>query len=451
MKTSELQELDRQHFRHPFTDHKELGEIGSRVITRADNVYLWDSNENKLLDAMAGLWCVNVGYGRERLVDAATRQLGELPYYNSFFQCTHPPAIELARMLSEITPANLKEVFFTNSGSEANDTVIRTVRYFWEIQGEKNKNVIISRKNAYHGSTLGAASMGGMSAMHHQGGLPLPNFEHIEQPYSFNEPADIDIDKFGIEIADKLEQKILELGEERVAAFVAEPVQGAGGVIIPPASYWPRIKSICEKHGVLLVADEVICGFGRLGEWFGSDYYDLEPDLMPIAKGLSSGYLPIGGVMIGERISKALSEKGEEYTHGFTYSGHPAACAVAIENIKIMHEENLVARVKEDVGPYLQKRWRELSDHPMVGEVRGTGLIGALELVSDKSNRLRYDDKGTAGQLCRSHCVQNGLVMRSVGDTMIISPPLVITHGQVDELVDKAYTSIDMTYKSFKQ
>ena len=449
MKTSKLQELDRQHFRHPFTDHKELGEIGSRVITKADNVYLWDSGDNKLLDAMAGLWCVNVGYGRQRLVDAATRQLNELPYYNSFFQCTHQPAIELASMLAEITPANLKEVFFTNSGSEANDTVIRTVRYFWEIQGAKEKNIIISRKNAYHGSTLGSASMGGMSAMHHQGGLPLENFEHIEQPYSFNQSVDIDIDEFGIEIANALEQKILDLGEERVAAFVAEPVQGAGGVIIPPATYWPRIKQICDKHEILLVADEVICGFGRLGEWFGSDYYDLTPDLMPIAKGLSSGYLPIGGVMISERVSKALSEKGEEYTHGFTYSGHPAACAVAIENIKIMHEENLISHVREDVGPYLQQRWRELADHPMVGEVRGIGLIGALELVIDKATRQRFDDKGTLGQECRNNCVENGLVMRSTGDTMIISPPLVINHEQIDELVDKAYRSIDMTYKAF--
>ena len=448
MKTSTLQELDRQHFRHPFTDHKELSELGSRVITKADNVYLWDSNENKLLDAMAGLWCVNVGYGRQQLVDAATRQLSELPYYNSFFQCTHPPAIELASMLADITPGNLKEVFFTNSGSEANDTVIRTVRYFWEINGEKQKNIIISRKNAYHGSTLGAASMGGMSAMHSQGGLPLPDFVHIDQPYSFNESVDTDIDQFGIDIANKLESKILDLGEERVAAFVAEPVQGAGGVIIPPATYWPRVKQICEKYDILLVADEVICGFGRLGEWFGSDYYDLQPDLMPIAKGLSSGYLPIGGVMISERISKALSEKGEEFTHGFTYSGHPAACAVAIENIKIMHEENLISHVRDDVGPYLQKRWRELADHSMVGEVRGIGLIGALELVKDKSTRARFDDKGTLGQTCRNNCVENGLVMRSTGDIMIISPPLVINHKQVDELVDKAYRSIDMTYKT---
>ena len=235
-----------------------------------------------------------------------------------------------------------------------------------------------------------------------------------------------------------------------MAAFVAEPVQGAGGVIIPPATYWPRIKKICDQYGILLVADEVICGFGRLGEWFGSDYFELEPDLMPIAKGLSSGYLPIGGVMISERVSTVMTEKSEEFAHGFTYSGHPAACAVAIENIKIMHEENLVSRVRDDIGPYLQKRWRELAEHPMVGEVRGLGVIGALELVTDKSTRQRYDDKGTAGQMCRSHCVQNGLVMRSVGDTMIISPPLVITHEQVDELVDKALKSIDMTYHSLK-
>ena len=364
-----------------------------------------------------------------------------------FFQCTHPPAIELASQLARIAPGNLNQVFFTNSGSEANDTVIRAVRYFWELHGANEKNIIISRSNAYHGSTLGAASMGGMSGMHKQGGLPLPDFVHIEQPYSFDQPADIDIDQFGIDIAQKLEDKILQLGEERVAAFVAEPVQGAGGVIIPPASYWPRIKSICEKYDILLVADEVICGFGRLGEWFGSDYYDLEPDLMPIAKGLSSGYLPIGGVMIGDKVARVLSDKGEEFTHGFTYSGHPAACAVAIENIKLIQRENLVDTVKTETGPYLQQRWRELADHPMVGETRGIGLIGALELVKDPSSRIRVDNKGTAGFICRKNCINNGLVMRSVGDTMIISPPLVITKAQIDELINKAYQAIDQTYK----
>ena len=448
MKTSTLQELDSQHFRHPFTDHKELSEVGSRLITKADGVYLWDSQGNKILDGMAGLWCVNVGYGRDELVRAATEQLTELPYYNSFFQCTHPPAIELAKILAEITPSNLNEVFFTNSGSEANDTVIRTARYYWELSGAKDKNIIISRKNAYHGSTLGAASMGGMSGMHKQGGLPLPNFEHIAQPYTFNQPTDIDIEKFGIDIADKLEEKILELGEERVAAFVAEPIQGAGGVIVPPASYWPRVKEICEKYEILLVADEVICGFGRLGEWFGSDLYDLQPDLMPIAKGLSSGYLPIGGVMIGDKVSKLLSEKGEEFTHGFTYSGHPAACAVAVANINIMKNENLIDKVKTDSGPYLQKLWHELADHPIVGEVRGTGLIGAMELVKDKSSRQRFDDKGTLGLECRKHCVENGLVMRSVGDTMIISPPLIMSHDHINELIDKVTIALDKTHKN---
>ncbi len=447
MKTSLLQELDSQHFRHPFTDHKQLSKAGSRVISKAENVYLWDSDGNKILDGMAGLWCVNVGYGRQELIDAATEQLKQLPYYNSFFQCTHPPAIELAKILADITPANLQEVFFTNSGSEANDTVIRTARFYWELNGEKNKNIIISRKNAYHGSTLGGASLGGMPGMHKQGGLPLPNFAHIDQPYSFEQAPNIDLEKFGLQVANQLEDKIQELGEERVAAFVAEPIQGAGGVIVPPASYWPRIKEICNKYDILLVVDEVICGFGRLGKWFGSDYYQLEPDLMPIAKGLSSGYLPIGGVMISKRVSDLLSEKGEEFTHGFTYSGHPAACAVATANIKLMQKENLVERTKDDVGPYLQKRWQELGDHALVAEARGTGLIGALELVKDKSSRQRFDNKGTLGFECRKNCIENGLVMRSVGDTMIISPPLVISHDQIDELIEKAAIALDKTYK----
>ena len=267
--TAELQSLDREHFLHPFTDFAELNKKGSRIITRADGPYLWDSEGNKYLDGMAGLWCVNIGYGRPELTKAAADQMQELPYYNTFFQTAHPPAIELSTLLSEVAPDGLNHVFYTSSGSEANDTVVRVARQYWNLLGHPDKQVIISRKNAYHGSTMAGASLGGMSAMHAQGGLPIPNIEHIDQPYWYKEGGDKDPDAFGLEMAQLLEQKILELGEHKVAAFIAEPIQGAGGVIIPPSTYWPEISRICKQYQILLVADEVICGFGRTGKWFG--------------------------------------------------------------------------------------------------------------------------------------------------------------------------------------
>ena len=307
LSTAEYRALDSAHFLHPFTDHKELHQKGSRIIERADGVYLFDSEGNRLLDAMAGLWCVNVGYGRKDLAAVAQKQMEQLPYYNSFFQTAHPPVIELSKLLSEVTPDHLNYVFLTNSGSESNDTVVRMVRHYWKSLGHPEKQTIISRKNAYHGSTMAGASLGGMSAMHAQGGL-IPGVEHINQPYWYREGGDLSPEAFGKNIALELEHKIESLGEHKVAAFIAEPIQGAGGVIVPPETYWPTIKEICDRHQILLVADEVICGFGRTGQWFGSDYYDLKPDLMPIAKGLSSGYLPIGGVMVADHVSRVVIE-----------------------------------------------------------------------------------------------------------------------------------------------
>ena len=392
---------------------------------------------------MAGLWCVNLGYGREELVEAATRQMRELPYYNLFFQTAHPPAVALAKAIADIAPAGMNHVFFTGSGSEANDTVLRMVRHYWAIKGQPAKKVVIGRWNGYHGSTIAGASLGGMKAMHEQGDGPIPGIEHIDQPYWFGEGGDMSPEEFGVRIADQLEQKILEVGEDKVAAFIAEPIQGAGGVIIPPETYWPRVKEILARYDILFIADEVICGFGRTGEWFGSDYYGLEPDLMPIAKGLTSGYIPMGGVVVRDEVVQTLNEGGEFY-HGFTYSGHPVAAAVALENIRILREEKIVERVKTKTAPYLQSRWQELLEHPLVGEARGVGLLGALELVKNKKTRERFADPGV-GMLCREHCFRNGLVMRAVGDTMIISPPLVISEEQIDELIGKVRLCLDAT------
>ena len=445
--TAAWQELDRQHYLHPFTDFKSLHAKGTRIIVKAEGVYLYDSDGNRILDGMAGLWCVNVGYGRRELAEAAYRQMLELPYYNSFFQTAHPPAIELAKKLVDLTPPQFNHVFFTGSGSEGNDTVVRLVRRYWDLMGQPARKVIVSRENAYHGSTVAGASLGGMAFMHEQGGLPIPDIVHIRQPYWYGEGGDLSTDDFGLAAARALERKIEELGAHRVAAFIGEPIQGAGGVIIPPETYWPEIQRICDRHGILLVADEVICGFGRTGHWFGSDLYGLRPDLMTIAKGLSSGYLPIGGVMVADRVAEVLIDKGGEFAHGYTYSGHPAACAVASVNLTLLQQEDLVRRTREETGPYLRSKWRELAEHPLVGEARCIGLIGALELVRDRKQRTFFDKRGEVGTICRDFCFRNGLIMRAVRDTMIIAPPLVITREQLDELADKAWRCLDLTYE----
>jgi len=422
-----------------------MHKTGVRIIERAEGIYLWDSDGHRLLDGMAGLWCVNVGYGRKDLAEVARKQIEDLPYYNSFFQTAHPPVIDLSALLSEVTQDHLTHVFLTNSGSESNDTVVRMARYFWQCMGHPEKQVIISRRNAYHGSTMAGASLGGMPAMHEQGGLPIPDIVHIGQPFWYREGGDLSPDAFGKKVAGELEQKIEELGEHRVAAFIAEPIQGAGGVIVPPETYWPEISAICQRHQILLVPDEVICGFGRTGEWFASDYYGLKPDLMPIAKGLSSGYLPIGGVMVADHIARVIIEEGGEFTHGMTYAGHPAACAVAAANIRILRDEGIIDRVRNETGPYLQQRWAELADHPLIGEVRGLGFLGALELVADKETRAQFQPSGTAGPLCRDIAADLGLVMRAVGDSMIISPPLIMTKQQIDELVELTGKALDKT------
>lgn len=446
--TLEWQALSSDHHLAPFSDFKQLKEKGPRIITKAKGVYLWDSEGNKILDGMAGLWCVAIGYGREELADAASKQMRELPYYNLFFQTAHPPALQLAKAISDIAPEGMNHVFFTGSGSEGNDTVLRLVRHYWAIKGQPSKKVIISRVNGYHGSTVAGASLGGMTYMHEQGDLPIPGIVHIPQPYWFGEGGDMTPDEFGVWAAEQLEKKILELGVENVGAFIAEPIQGAGGVIVPPDTYWPKIKEILAKYDILFVADEVICGFGRTGEWFGSDFYDLKPDLMTIAKGLTSGYIPMGGVIVRDEVVKVLNDGGD-FNHGFTYSGHPVAAAVGLENIRILSEEKIVDRVKSETAPYLQKRLRELSDHPLVGEVRGVGMLGAIELVKDKTTRERYAGRG-AGMICRTFCFNNGLIMRAVGDTMIISPPLVITFAEIDELVEKARKCLDLTLEALQ-
>lgn len=447
--TTRWREADVRHHLHPFTDYRALAEGGgSRIITRAEGVWLEDSEGHRLLDGMAGLWCVNVGYGRAELAEAAKRQMLELPYYNTFFKTATPPSIELAEKLVAIAPAGLKHVFFGSTGSDANDTIVRMVRHYWNLKGKPTKKTFISREYAYHGSTMISASLGGMSAMHSQADLPLPGFVHVMPPYWYDYGGDQTPEDFGRAAAKAVEQKILELGADNVAAFIGEPLQGAGGVIIPPETYWPEIQRICREHDVLLIADEVICGFGRTGQWFGCDHFGIEPDVMTLAKGITSGYLPLSAVMLGERLSSMLIEAGGEFHHGYTYSGHPVCCAVAIANLEIIEREGLVERVREDTGPYMLKCVHEaLDDHPLVGEVRGVGLIGAIEMVEDKATRKRFEPLGRVGLMCRDHCFDNNLVMRAVRDAMVYSPPLTISRGEIDELVDRCRRCIDLTAK----
>ena len=447
--TAEWRGLDLAHHVHPFTDPKLVESRGIRVITRGSGVYVWDSDGNRILDGMAGLWCVNVGYGRRELVEAATRQLEVLPYYNSFWLTATPPQIELSRLLAQRVPAGIRHFFFTNSGSEATDTVVRLVRHYWDLAGKPDKHIFIGRTQGYHGSTLAATSLGGLEPMHKLGDSLLPGFAHVQHPHWYTQGEGLTREEFGRVAAGRLEAKILELGAERVAAFVGEPIQGAGGVYDPPPGYWAEIQRICRKYDVLLVADEVICGFGRTGRWFGSELYDIEPDLMTMAKGLSSGYLPIAAVGLHERIQDVL-RGGGVLTHGFTYSGHPVACAVAIENIRLMQRERIVERVHEDIAPYFRRRLGELAaEHPIVGELRGAGLIAGLQLVKDRPARTIFTTEDDAAIKCREHALRLGLIMRAIGQSMVLSPPLVITRAEIDELVEKARASLDLTAREF--
>ncbi len=448
--TAELQALDAAHHMHPFTAGDELAAKGARIITRANGVWLTDSEGNEIIDGMAGLWCVNIGYGRHELAEVAARQMRELPFYNTFFQTTHVPAIALAAKLAEVAPGDLNHVFFAGSGSEANDTNLRMVRHYWAIKGKPEKTVVISRRNAYHGSTMGGGSLGGMAGMHAQGGLPIPGIVHIDQPYWWGEGGDMTPEEFGRARARQLEEKIAELGEDRVAAFIAEPIQGAGGVIIPPDSYWPEIRRICDAHDILLIADEVITGFGRTGNWFGSQTVGIQPHIMTVAKGLSSGYQPIGASIVCDEVAAVIAGAGD-FNHGYTYSGHPVAAAVALENLRILQEERVLHHVRNVAAPHLARTWMQLADHPLVGEVTLKGMMGSIALTPDKANRAKFaSEAGTVGYICRERCFANNLVMRHVGDRMIISPPLVIRPEEIDIMFERAVASLDQTLDAIR-
>jgi len=443
--TKQWQAADAAHHLHPFSDMASLNRDGSRVIVKANGIYLWDSDGNKILDGMAGLWCVNAGYGREEIIQAIQEQLKTLPFYNTFFRTTHPAVIELGETLAEVTSSQFNHFFYANGGSDANDTVVRLVHAYWSAIGKPEKRYFISRQNGYHGSTIAGASLGGMGYMHEQMASRMENVAHIMDPNWFANGGDLSPEEFGLQCAGQLETKILQLGAENVAAFIAEPFQGAGGVIFPPSTYWPEIQRICKKYNVLLCADEVISGFGRVGEWFAHQHFGFEPDTLTMAKGLTSGYVPMGAVAISGRMAEVISHAGS-FNHGLTYSGHPVAAAAAVANIRLLQKSGFVEQVKHDTGPYFQKALREaLADNPIIGEISGVGLVAGMQLTEDKASRKRFENGYDISIQCRDHCLNNNLMMRAMSDRMILSPSLCITRSEIDELIEKAKLSIDTT------
>ena len=325
------------------------------------------------------------------------------------------------------------------------------VRRYWDVLGKKSKKTFISRTFAYHGSTMAAASLGGMQAMHGQGDLPLPGFVHVMPPYQYKFGKNMSEEEFCKFSVKAIENKIEEIGPENIAAFIGEPIQGAGGVIVPPQNYWNSVQDLCKKYDILLCVDEVICGFGRTGEWFGSQHYKIKPDIITFAKGITSGYLPLSGIGINKKISDVIINQGGEFYHGYTYSGHPVACAVAIENIRIIKEEGMIENVKNNIAPYLQKRMREFENHPLVGELRGQGLLAGVELVKNKEKKELFDPPGQVGAICRDYCIKNNLIMRAVRDGMMCSPPLSITIEDIDKCIDRLKISLDETLKDVKK
>lgn len=445
-KTKDLQLRDNAHYLHPFTDYSELRGEGSRIQSHAEGIYIWDTDGSRIIDGLAGLGCVNIGYGRRELAAAAAAQMEKLSFSQSFFKTSNEPAIRLAEKLVELTPQGLSHVFFSNSGSEANEACLKIAHRYWALVGRPEKQMVIAREYAYHGSTIATTSLSGNPLFHRSGGgMPIPGIARIKAPYWYLSGGDQTPDEFGVTAAGWLEEKILELGPDNVAAFFAEPFQGAGGAILPPATYWPEIQRICRKYDVLLVVDEVVTGFGRTGKWFGSETFGIvSPDLMALAKGITSSYFPMSAAMVSERIASVLIDKGGEFYHGFTNSGHPVGAAVALENIRLMESERIVEQAAA-LSSHFGEHVANLADHPLVGDVRSCGLFAGIQLVADKKRRLLFDDALRVGDRCSKEALDRGLALRAIGDTMALMPPLTITREQVDDVFAITRQALDAT------
>jgi putrescine aminotransferase len=435
----------------PFENHLHLKPEHARVLVKGEGMYVWDDHGTRFLDAMSGLWCTAVGYGHPALKRAAAEQIEQLSFCSQYFLTTHPAVAELTYKLFELLPSSFGRVLYANSGSEVNDLMMRVVRRFWELAGKPEKRIIISRRNGYHGSTQGSAALSGFDVLHQFGALKLDEVRHIGEPYWYGYNGALSEHAFGLAAARELETAILAAGADNVAAFVAEPFQGAGGMIYPPQSYWSEIGRICRQYDVLLSVDEVVGGFGRTGSWFASNHFGIEPDTMSLAKGLTSGYIPMGALAVSRRIGDALAECGGTFAHGFTYQGHPVAAAVALANLRLLDEGGLVEQVAGDTGPYLQRCLRQRFDgHPIVGEVQGSGMIAALQLSPDPAARARFTNEDPVGGHCARQALERGLIVRSVAARMILAPALIATRAQIDTIIDKLGEAVDATARTIK-
>jgi putrescine aminotransferase len=427
-----LQQLDTRYHLHPFTNHEELHAMGTHILERGEGVFLFDANGRKLLDGLAGLWCVNVGYNCAEIVEAVAAQMRQLPYYPSFFNSTTEPAIRLAEKLATLAPARLKHTIFSNSGSEANETALKLIRAYHKLRGRQGKTKIISREFAYHGVTLATTSMTGLPGCYQPFDLPLPGFIQAPGPNAYAANKENDRDAYGRWCLEETERVILREKPETIAALFAEPIQGAGGVIVPPAGYLKGLRDLARTHDILFVADEVITGFGRLGAWFASELWELDPDFMILAKGLTSGYVPLGATMVCDEIAETLIHSGY-LAHGFTYSGHPTSCAAALANVNVIERDNLVGHVRDDLAAYFQAKLQNFAGHPAVGEVRGFGLIGALELLP-REGKAALTPKTMLGIKGARLAREEGVIVRGIRDLIAIAPPLIITHAEIDQL-----------------
>lgn len=443
---------DVKYVLHPYTNLEKHQESGPLIVEKSSGVWVTDDNGKRYIEGMAGLWCTSLGFGEERLIQAAVDQMRDLPYYHLFTHKSHNPAIDLAEKLCEMAPNNMGKAFFANSGSEANDTAVKIIWYYNNAIGRPEKKKILARTKGYHGVTVAAASLTGLPANHRDFDLPIANIGHVDCPHFYRYGLDGETEEeFATRMAENLEARILEEGPDTVAAFFAEPIMGAGGVIVPPKTYFEKIQPVLKKYDILLVADEVICGFGRTGNMFGSETFGMEPDMVTTAKALSSAYLPISALMVKDEIADAIAKNSGKigtFGHGYTYSGHPAAVAVALETLKIYEERDIVGHVQE-VGPHLQARLREFEDHPLVGEVRGIGLIAGVELVADKATKENFDPALGVGAKVMAAAQEHGAILRAMpGDAIAFSPPLVISKDEIDQMVDMFGKALDDVQKT---
>jgi 4-aminobutyrate--pyruvate transaminase len=443
-----LQARDIAYQFHPNTNLRRHERVGPIIIDRGEGIYVYDDQGRQYIEALAGLWSVGVGFGEKRLVDAAAKQMAKLPYYHTFTHKSHEPSIELAEKLVKLSPPGLDHVFFTNSGSEANDTVVKMVWYYNNALDRPLKKKFIARNGGYHGITIVAGSLTGLPANQRGFDLPLPFAKHVTCPHHYRFAKDGETEEqFSTRLAEELEAKILEEGPETVAAFIGEPLIGAGGVLPPPKGYWPKMQAVCRKYDVLVVADEVINGFGRLGKMFASEHYGIEPDILVCSKQITSSYLPLSAILISDKIYQVIADQSERlgtFGHGFTTSGHPVATAVALENLAIIEERDLIGNVNR-VGPYMQKALQKFADHPLVGEVRGDGLIAAVELVADKRTKAKFDPPGKVGFYFFEKGHEHGLITRPVQDSICFCPPMIITEAQIDEMVARFAATLEDT------